>query len=392
MKVTNIVKTVSNNKVRLSAELIFNKGKRHEIFFETDKEFEKFVITDGSPFLAAALPVAMINGENLEVEESVSEMLFKNTSKIKKLYQKYFNGFKSISLKAKSVHKDSGKARSVGLFFSGGVDSFYSYLKNAQKIDYLIFVHGFDIPLKEEELYKKLEKNILKIAKSEKVKLIKVRTNIRETFEWYLNWDQSHTFAINSIALFLRGGLKEIFASCGLANKKSGHNNMKPELDKLYATEIFKLNHFGCIPKIAKFEFVGKHDLALNNLRICWTNPNGEYNCCECEKCFRSMLALYLSGSLKDAKTFKKGLNLRKLRSMRFKGYTLEYFKDLLNEMIKRNDLSEVRFALEECIQKSSNPSLLLNVETKIREYIRYLDKTYNRNRFYWFLARRGLV
>src|SRR5574337_867736 len=42
--------------------------------------------------------------------------------------------------------------RKVAVFFSGGLDSFYTLLKRRNEIDSLVFIHGFDIPLENVAL------------------------------------------------------------------------------------------------------------------------------------------------------------------------------------------------------------------------------------------------
>lgn len=39
-------------------------------------------------------------------------------------------------------------------------------------------------------------------------------------------------------------------------------------------------------------------------LRVCWQNPDNAYNCCRCEKCIRTMLALEALGGLDQCPTF----------------------------------------------------------------------------------------
>lgn len=393
MKITNIKYSLKNNKARLSAQMILESGKIHDVFFEVDKKFKDFIAKDASTFIAASLGISMVKNENLYIHDSVSEHLMKNTNEIMKQIISWGHEFNSIEVLANFLKKDLNRPKGVGSFFSGGVDSFYTFYRNKKKIKYLIFVHGFDIDVNDLKFYKSIERNIMKIAKKEKVKLIKVKTNIRETFEQYFDWNLSHEFAIGSVALFLRHGFKEIFASCGLPNKNTDHHYMTPELDSLWSTENMKLNHYGCdADKTSKLRFLSNYKLVMENLRVCWVNKKKQYNCCECEKCFRNMLSLYVSDSLEKCKTFKKGLDLYKLKNTRIMKYNLKYFVSILKDLKLKGDKSEVRFALEECIKNNQSPSFGQRTYRSIRDFIRFLDKKYNSNRLYWFLAHRGLI
>lgn len=360
MKIKNINYSLTDNKAVLSARMVLKNGKTHDVYFEVDKDNKDFVAKDMSPFLPASLGISMIKNEDLYFENTISKILMSNTNEIMNQIMSLGTEFNRVSIKADKLRKDTEKPKNVGCFFSGGVDSFYTYYRNKKKIKYLIFVHGFDIDANDLKLYKSIEKNIVKIANKEKVKLIKVKTNIRETFEQYFDWNLSHEFAIGSVALFLSHGFKEIFASCGLPNKNTDHHYMTPELDVLWSTEYMKLNHFGCeADKTSKLRLLSNYPLVMENLRVCWVNKNKEYNCCECEKCFRNMLSLYVSDSLGKCKIFDKGVDLDKLKNTRIMKYNLKYFVSILKDLKLKGDKSEIRCALEECIKNNENPTIM---------------------------------
>ncbi len=393
MKITNIKSTNRNNRFRHSADLVLNSGRKHEIYFEVNSSFSKFCAPDASPFFAAALPIAMKLGEGLEVEGSISKKLYNNASNIMKLWNDWKLGFKIISIKAKSISGVTKKTNLNACFFSGGADSFYTYLKNKKNINYLIFVHGFDINSENSVLFKSIEKNIIKIADQENKKIIQVKTNIRDTFEWYFDWDMSHTFALPSVALFLGNGFEKIYASCGQSSKNIPHHYMSPEIDRNWSTENMQMHHFGCkADKISKLLFLSRNKIAMENLRVCWVNKFNQYNCGECEKCYRNMLALFATNSLDKCKTFNKPLNSKRIENFRVPGYNIHYFSAVLEELKKRKNKSVIRYALDKCIKNTMHPSFIQRLKTKTRAMIRFVDKTYNRNRFYWFLVRKGLA
>ncbi|MBI4084447.1 MAG: hypothetical protein HY431_00935 [Candidatus Levybacteria bacterium] len=181
--------------------------------------------------------------------------------------------------------------------------------------------------------------------------------------------------------------------SCGQTDDNAVHHYMSPELDVLWSTETMKTHHFGCnAGKISKLTYLSNFPLVMQTLRVCWVNKKKAYNCCECEKCFRNMLALYVSDSLEKCVTFKKKLDLDKLESIRVDEYVLKYFIALLKVLELKNDRSDVRFALEKCIENNRFPTLRQRLYRNSRDFVRYFDKTYNRNRLYWFLAQRDFI
>ena len=393
MKITNISYTQKNNTCVLSADIVLKRGKKHVIYFEVEKKYKDFIAKDTSPFLSTALPIAMKKRENLAIDGSVSKQVLDNTPEIMRILKGWNVGFHPVSIKPNKVTLDVEKSKNSACFFSGGVDSFYTYRKNKTNIQYLIFVHGFDINANNYSLYKKIEKNIKNIAKKDTIELVKVRTNIRDIFEQYFDWNMAHIFALASVSLFLRNGFKEIYMSCGQSDINEEHHFMSPELDILWSTENMTIRHYGCdADKIIKLKYLSGEPLAMENLRVCWLNKGKEYNCSECEKCFRNMLALYVSDSLYRCKTFKHQFNTGILKNIVADEHVLQYFIAAQHVLESKNDNSPVRLALEECIKRNKFPTLAQKVYRNTRSTFRYFDQKYNRNRLYWFLAQRGFI
>lgn len=393
MKITNINFKVNKKNAILSAEIKFNNGRSHSIYFSVDKSLQKMIFKDASPFLAASLAICMKKNEDIEIDGSVSSAVLDNCEEIMKKLEAWNLGFKPVKIYTKTVKNDTNKPKNIGCFFSGGADSFYTYLINKQKINKLIFVHGFDIKINNLNLYNKIRKNIMEISNIESVDCIEVKTNIRDTLDQYFNWNLAHPFALASISLLLRNGLKEIYMSCGLPNKNTDHHFLEPDLDILWSTETMSINHYGCnIDKIDKIKYIANFDVVLKNLRVCWVNKKNAYNCSECEKCLRNMLGLYLSDSLKKSSTFNKNIDLEKLKNVRINEYCLKYYKALLKVFVLKNDHSEIRFALEKSIRNNENPRLKQKLIRNARDFIGYIDKKYNSGRLYWFFAKKGLA
>src|SRR3984957_9411050 len=84
-------------------------------------------------FVAALLTPAMALGERLRIEGVVSGQLMQSLPRLQAIYQEWNAGLSIISVDSYGVDfsaANEGRARRVSLFFSLGVDSFYSLLKN----------------------------------------------------------------------------------------------------------------------------------------------------------------------------------------------------------------------------------------------------------------------
>ncbi len=113
------------------------------LWYRVPRDFA--VSRTGDPFLAAAILPAMLRGETLQLDPglTVSPTLLKNVEILQGIYSCWNPVFKVIPVEAgtKSVGPLNTGAMS---FFSGGVDSTYTFLKRREEISHLIYIQGFD--------------------------------------------------------------------------------------------------------------------------------------------------------------------------------------------------------------------------------------------------------
>ena len=104
------------------------------------------VSSAGDLFVAAALLPAMRQGEKLEMDSSlpVSPKLLSNVVRLEDILlswnPKELKRIEVNAAKQPAVPVNSGAMA----FFSGGVDSTYTFLKRASEISYVVLIHGFD--------------------------------------------------------------------------------------------------------------------------------------------------------------------------------------------------------------------------------------------------------
>ena len=110
----------------------------------------------------------------------------------------------------------------------------------------------------------------------------------------------------------------------------------------------------------------------MQNLRVCWRNPDGAYNCGQCDKCLRTMVNLYLADALGRCTTLPAQLDLKQIartpvvgesarafaleniRSLRARGGDAELIKaieDALHERYQRG-ICPARRKLQQWFQK----------------------------------------
>lgn len=99
----------------------------------------------GDPFVAAALLPAMLQGEGLEVDRelAVSPRLLEHLGRLQEIHHCWNPIFKIVPVRAAGTPAP-GLNRGVLTFFSGGVDSTYTFLKRREELTHLVFIQGFD--------------------------------------------------------------------------------------------------------------------------------------------------------------------------------------------------------------------------------------------------------
>lgn len=301
-----------NDICRLSFNVCY-KGKVENVWFSTDAEQ---IAADGDFFLSTLLLPAMRLGETLVIEKAVSPPLLENVGKLQDIFNSWYPKFEKIAIEADvSRELPDASPRGVACFFSGGIDSFYSLIKNNDEITTLIYVQGFDAWVHETDFLEKVHPRVKKIAAEFGKKLITVRTNIHEFSDKFAEWAyEYHGCALASVAHLLSPVIRKIYipSSCGYKYLLPYGSHLVA--DQLWSTNKVDISNDGEeSTRPAKVKRVSENRTALENLRVCLNRKYGNYNCGKCEKCQRTMLNLYIYDKLKNCNTFSRKLSLWKV-------------------------------------------------------------------------------
>jgi hypothetical protein len=295
-----------------------------------EKTFElKYKVSEGplakssDPFLAAALFPAMKTGQPLHISGTVSPKLLAATQRMQDTYHKWFPEFQKIPLQAEPRLSDNvNPTAEVGLFFSGGVDSFYTLLKHQDEITKLILINGFMYENASQR--PKVTNEIRRVAEELGKSLIVVEVNIREFSDQYTYWeDQYAGVAMASVGLLLSPQFRKFYFASSFSYEYWKPTAIHPLLEPLFSTEALKFEINGSeADRPEKIARIAKSDLALSSLRTC--SKKYSYNCGQCEKCLRTMIALQAVGALERCPTFNQqldieavsGINLDELRDI----------------------------------------------------------------------------
>ncbi|MBI4699105.1 MAG: hypothetical protein HY758_09465 [Nitrospirae bacterium] len=315
----------------------------------------KFRVSEGpisknsDPFLAAALFPAMKIGEPLLVPGLVSPALLSATQTMQETYHKWFPEFQIIPVRAEPEMSDKEKqATDVGAFFSGGVDSFYTLLKNHDEITKLILINGIMFESISER--PKVTGEIRRIAEELGKSLVVVEVNIREFSDEYTYWeDQYAGVALASVGLLLAPQFRKIYFASSFPYEDWKPTAIHPLLEPLFSTErlTFEIDasDVGRPEKVAR---IAQSDLALRYLHAC--SKEFSYNCGKCEKCMRTMLALQAVGALERCKTFPQKIDPDAVSRITLDELRDIYAKENLRALEKKGGNDELTDALRFCI------------------------------------------
>lgn len=259
------------------------------------------------PFLCNILPILWMTNSYIEIEEL--DESFANC--IQKIKDGYINMWKDVSfLGGVIVNKTvkntySNEKYGSILFFSGGVDATAALLENIDSNPLLVTALGADIDLKNIQKWDITKKYVKCIADSYNLKIDFMRSNFRKiVHEPHLNtivphtsWYQAFQFGIGLSSLVVpfcyKYGIKTVLFS-GDMNHVNARTASSPnhEGNLQFAETIVKRVHNN-ITRQDKVENIVNYK--NNNakkiiLRVCLQNKLEE--CCHCEKCARTILAI----------------------------------------------------------------------------------------------------
>ncbi len=205
---------------------------------------------------------------------------------------------------------DGGERSSgVGLFFTAGVDSFHTLLRGGLRVDTLVHVQGFDIPLTDTARLASAEADVRAVADRLGVRCVVVRSNLR-THPLYrpLSWERTHGGALYSVGHLLRGVLGEVILSSSSHWSATRPWGTDWRIDPFWSSSRVGVSHFGdAWWRYQKLEQIAHHPLVRDRLRVCWEHRTEEPNCSHCEKCLRTMITLEAVDALRASTRFDNG-------------------------------------------------------------------------------------
>ena len=314
----------SKDKVRLNGEVTYDSCKGEIYWFDFPREFESDISLSGNAWLTCLLPLAMHMGESLIIPQPVDQTRFANAIELRNIWVTWYSRLHKIDIHAESRQASlEPEPNKTAAFFSGGVDSFFTILRNEKgseiatnnQINDLLSIWGTDIPLTNASAFDEMKQSLVEAAKALDKEFIDIGTNACQTRLNSAGWSKLYFSSLYiAIGLLLeKRYCKLLFSGSGEVYNTFEPWGSHPITDPLLSSSSMQVIHDGAgFDRVERTKFIAKNELVRKKLRVCWRQKSA-VNCCNCEKCYRTMITLYLLDELDNFNVFPHRLDLTKL-------------------------------------------------------------------------------
>lgn len=246
----------------------------------------------GEVFIAVALLEAMISNLPIELSDNIpiSPLLLARLDELQDIYTCWNSDLHKIAINGGKRLASIGN-KSVGCFYSGGVDGAYSFCKHRKEITHLVTLAGFDVIDNQEQWARLVVKN-QSLADKVSVLFVDVNNNFRQFSECRkISNHFQHGLILAGIAVTL--GFQRVYIPTGLTIDNLFPWSSHPLTDYLWGIENRQVIHEGVeMPRSSKVKFLANYSPVLDNLQVCWAYI--DHNCGQCSKCLRTRANLHL--------------------------------------------------------------------------------------------------
>lgn len=299
----------------------------------------RFPATVGEPVLGDALLClflmpAMMHGLPLRGLPPLSPQLVENLPKIQDILRKWFPAFRPVAIDVTTGVRTT-PVPGVLSFFSAGLDSWHTIMRNRQELSAVAYVHGYDVPGTSGEMHAAIGRRLRSAAPLHGLPLLEIETNYREHGEEFLGeYLLTHGAALAAIGHFMSRTYGRLFtpSSSSFASLTPWGSSFL--LDPLWSGDALEVVYEGAeFTRPEKAPTIAANPEILPHLIVCWDGYTEGKNCGRCEKCLRTMMGLALAGIDDLSPAFAEPLTEESVIGLRFKHhYYLEYWEDLLAE------------------------------------------------------------
>ena len=309
------------------------------MWFEIDENYDRVLVDDTcDPFLLIPLYLAMHYKTNLKIRGNVSKKLYKNLMWYgQKILCNFAPKLSPVKIIVDGFAPTQAQGLLIGAGISCGVDSLstlYDRFINEDDPDYKInalffFNCGSNGGIKDsvtQYVAQSRNKRGIALAGEFGLPLCPVDTNLREFF--LLEYGDTFLFLANySCVLAMQNAIRRYYigSACSYNDIKSTGIIYKTfdfaefcdsYFVPLIQTERTELIIDGCqYRRVDKIKNLAEWRITQKYLNVCNIYNENSFNCSQCDKCMRTLLALEILGKLEN---FSQVFDLKKYRAKSF--------------------------------------------------------------------------
>lgn len=296
------------NAVRLAGRLVPQSAEPFDVWFDVSAGLQDDLSLTANPWLVCMLPFAMESGEPIEADLPADPRLVDNLRALQVVWRSWYPVLKhsDFSVPSGSTGSVLSSPRRSAVFFSGGVDSWFTIVRHAPEVepaaigtaDELINVQGFDIPLDRHDELRRMHDALADGARAIHRDLVHVRTNLRRHGSlWHRGWGWlTNAAGLAATALVLERRYSEVLIGSSHHLDHLFPWGSHPLTDPLLSSSGLRVLHDGAaFDRVEKTGLIARHEVSRSRLHVCW-QQGAASNCGCCAKCVRTMATLSLFG------------------------------------------------------------------------------------------------
>jgi len=324
---------------QLSADVTFEDAPRRteRVWFRWPEAYGR-PETTGDPFLAGLVIAAMALRERLHVEAPVSRALLAALrERLTPVMRRW--GWDEARVHVTAIETDPAPVQAGAeraCFFSGGVDSYHSFLRNRDETTHLLLMRGFEVSVDDDIRWGTALSHVRAIAEEHGKTLVSVASNLgsvgantttrrleeqgRPVLEYHRR-RYSGTQLV-AFAQCLQQRVHRFIVPSSLPWEWLMPHGTHPLIEPAWSTGAAAFDLDGLeSDRIGKVRWLCEHAPdAVGKLRVCYRTEHGELNCGRCPKCLLTRIHLELLGHSHLADSFGHELDLRDVRRVSKEG------------------------------------------------------------------------
>lgn len=315
--IINKPKVRIENEIEISSYIEFDDGNSFNLSFYVDLSYKKEIEGNENltnSFLICLLPTAMLIGEDIRVEDSVSKRLYYSIiDTIQPILNQFKKEYKIVKISAPLKCANKGKPnKKAATGFSAGVDSFFTIQKHwnnddcYKSVEALVVANVYN--KRQSAMFEDYVNILRKSSKELGLPLIEIRSNLANHLK--SDYYSSHTLITLGAIMLLSNVIDTYYYSSTYSLSDSisymykGTDDIGAYDAKLVpALSTDDISFIPCgtgVTRMDKVRSIIKFPASYSNLNVCMS-PN-DINCGVCGKCTRTIMALYCTGKLERYK------------------------------------------------------------------------------------------